>query len=153
MADPRTIAVLADCHIHPGKIDWPPAALAALSGVGLIVTLGDMGERAGLEALAAIAPVTGVRGEDDEDDPRTSPTSRRLEFGGVSFGCVFNPAKHGLTPGDTAAESALFGEPIDVLLRASTHIATTNKAAGRLEVDPGSVTCRTRPSPAVRSPC
>ena len=24
------IAVLADCHIHPPKIDWPAAALAAL---------------------------------------------------------------------------------------------------------------------------
>ncbi len=140
MVDPRTIAVLADCHNHPPKIDWPPAALAALAGVDLIVTLGDMGERSGLEALAAIAPVTGVRGQDDQDDPRTAEQVRRLEFGAVAIGCVFDPSRHGLAGGDAAAAKRVFGGPIDVLLRASTHVASQSRANGHLEVDPGSVT-------------
>jgi len=140
MADPRTIAVLADCHIHPPKIDWPPAALAALKGVDLIVTLGDMGERSGLDALAAIAPVVGVRGGDDQDDPRTAEPVRRLEFGGVRFGCVFDPARQGIAEADPASAERVFGGPIDVLLRASTHVASQGRTNGRLEVNPGSVT-------------
>jgi hypothetical protein len=49
----RKVAVLADCHIHPGRCpDWTPAALAAIGDVDLIVTLGDMGEVAGLDRLA-----------------------------------------------------------------------------------------------------
>lgn len=140
MADPRTIAVLADCHIHPPKIDWPPAALAALKGVDLIVTLGDMGERAGLDALAAIAPLVGVRGGDDEDDPRTAEPVRRLTLGGLAFGCVFDPQRQGLTDLDAATLEKVFGGPIDVLLRASSHVARQSRTDGRLVVDPGSVT-------------
>ncbi len=148
MAEPRTIAVLADCHIHPGKIEWPAKALEALAGVDLIVTLGDMGESVGLDALAAIAPVTGVRGEDDQGDPRASEPSRVLELGGLRIGCVFNPDKHGLSAGDAAAETRLFGGPIDVLLRASTHVAAKGEVAGRLVVDPGSVTLPEASEPA-----
>jgi putative phosphoesterase len=140
MADPRTIAVLADCHIHPPKIDWPPAALAALKGVDLIITLGDMGARSGRDVLMAIAPVVSVRGGDDEDDPDTAQPVRRLELAGVRFGCVFDPARQGIVPADRATVERVFGGPIDVLLRASTHVASQNRENGRLEVDPGSVT-------------
>jgi len=148
--DCRIIAVLADCHIHPaGGVDWPPAALEALRGVDLIVTLGDMGERAGLDVLETIAPVVGVRGQDDEDDPRSATASRLVEAGGLRIGCVFDPVAVGLAAAkdpfiiaDTAAEAAarLFGGPIDILLCASTHTAAIRQDADGLIVDPGSVT-------------
>ena len=93
----RAIVVLGDCHIHPTKgIDWPPLALDAFNGADLFVTLGDMGERAGLDALTRLAPVIGVHGRDDEDDPRTAPALRVLEAGGLRIGCVFDPVEAGV---------------------------------------------------------
>src|SRR5215467_5287848 len=68
------VAVLADCHIHPGGGPaFPPALFEILDAEDpdLIVTLGDMGEPAGLDELSEFAPVIGVRGQDDSDDPRT----------------------------------------------------------------------------------
>src|SRR5579871_4025915 len=70
--DGTHVAVLADCHIHPGGGPaFPPALFAAIEGADLIVTLGDMGEAAGLDQLSEMAPVIGCRGQDDSDDPRT----------------------------------------------------------------------------------
>ncbi|MEP6966907.1 MAG: metallophosphoesterase family protein [Pseudomonadota bacterium] len=146
----REIAVMADCHIHPGDgIDWPPAVLDALAGVDLIVTVGDMGEAAGIAALSSIAPVMGVRGADDEDDPRTAPRARVVEAGGVRIGCVFDAVGAGLAtvrdpiaPADgvATAEARLFGGPVAVVLHASTHAPSIEEAAGRLWVNPGSAT-------------
>jgi putative phosphoesterase len=144
----RRVAVLADCHIHPGRgPDWTPAALAAIGDVDLIVTLGDMGEVAGLDRLAQIAPVIGVRGADGADDARTGESVRLLKLGGVAIGCVFDPKAHGLanashpfepSPGwlDKAAE--LFGEPVEVLLYASTHRPHVATLDGVRVVNPGS---------------
>lgn len=150
MADPVTIAVLADCHIHPGAgIDWPPGALAALAGVNRIITLGDMGEASGLAALAAIAPVAGVLGEDDEPSDAVQTLTLALEEGGLIIGCVFDPvianlaeSKAPFVPDADAAEAEedLFDGPLDVLLCASTHRAQITDVGGRLTVDPGSLT-------------
>jgi len=148
MSDPRTIAVLADCHIHPARgLDWPAAVLEALQGADLIVTLGDMGEAVGLTALAAIAPVIGVRGADDGEDERTAAKARVIEAGGRRVGCIFDAVEAGLAtarePWASAAdyetrEQALFGAPVDVLLHAGTHRPTVESFAGRLAVNPGS---------------
>jgi putative phosphoesterase len=144
----RRVAVLADCHIHPGRgPDWTPAALAAIGDVDLIVTLGDMGEVAGLDRLAQIAPVIGVRGADDADDARTGESVRLLKLGGVAIGCVFDPKAHGLANAsdpfepspkwlDKAAE--LFGERVQVLLYASTHRPHVATLDGVRVVNPGS---------------
>lgn len=145
----RTIAVLADCHIHPGGgPDWTPAALDALRGVDLILTLGDMGEAAGLDRLAEIAPLLGVRGLDDSDDPRTAPRLRAFQAGEVLIGCVFDPVASGLSAtkdpltivDDWKAADAAFGGTLDVLLYASTHKAAVSDVAGRLTINPGSMT-------------
>src|SRR5512146_1161934 len=127
----RTVAVLADCHIHPGGgPDWTTAALDALRGCDLILTVGDMGEAAGLDRLAQIAPVVGVAGADDEPDPRTAGRLRRLSISGVTVGCVFDPKDAGLAVSADpfqpigewpAALERAFGGPVDVLLYASTH--------------------------------
>jgi putative phosphoesterase len=153
MAQPRTIAVLADCHIHPGGgIAWPEPALERLAGADMIITLGDMGESVGLDTLETIAPVVGVKGQDDQDDPRSAPAARLVQAGGLRIGCVFDPVEQGLAASkdpfvaaDAAAEAEarLFGGPVDVLLCASTHIPSIHDGPSRLVIDPGSVTLPT----------
>ena len=148
MSDPRTIAILADCHIHPARgLDWPAAVLERLGGADLIVTLGDMGEAVGLAALAAIAPVLGVRGADDGEDERTAAKARVIEAGGRRIGCIFDAVDLGLAtarePWAAAAdydarETALFGAPVDILLHAGTHRPSVETFAGRVAINPGS---------------
>lgn len=127
----RTLAVVADCHVHPGGgPQLSPILLGALRGVDLIVTLGDMGDVAALDQLDAIAPVVGVRGEDDEDDPRTSAQALVLTAGDLAIGCVFDAVAAGLaaevdpfTAVEDAAGAArrVFGREVDLLLYAGTH--------------------------------
>jgi hypothetical protein len=146
----RTIAIVADCHIHPDAgIDWPPGTADALAGADLIVTLGDMGEPRGLATLAAVAPVIGVRGEDDGDDPRTAPAARVLEISGLRIGCVFDPMRAGLATNKEPlvavddggqARARLFGGGVDVVLYASTHDPEICAFEGALWVNPGSLT-------------
>jgi putative phosphoesterase len=151
----RTIVVLADCHIHPAKgIDWPQAALDAFAGADLFVTLGDMGESAGLDTLARLAPVVGVQGRDDEDDPRTAPRLRVLEVAGLRIGCVFDPIETGaalqvdpLVCASSEALMRLFGSNLDAVLWASTHVPSIDRAEGRLLVNPGSVTLPSQNAP------
>jgi putative phosphoesterase len=152
----RTIIVLADCHIHPARgIDWPQAALKAFEGADLCVTLGDMGEQAGLDALAERAPVIGVRGRDDGDDPRTSARLRLLKAGKLRIGCVFDPVETGVASQTDPLICAsadellrLFGEAPDALLWASTHRPSIERANGRLMVNPGSATLPADNAPA-----
>jgi putative phosphoesterase len=144
----RKVAVLADCHLHPGGgPDWTPGVLAAIGDVDLIVTLGDMGEVAGLDRLAQIAPVIGVRGADDAEDARTGERARVLRLGGVAIGCVFDPKANGLAkvsdPFEPSADwldktAALFGERVQVLLYASTHRPHMATLDGVTVANPGS---------------
>ena len=152
----RAIVVLGDCHIHPAKgVDWPLSALDAFEGAELFVTLGDMGERAGLDILARLAPVIGVHGRDDEDDPRTAAKLRVLEAGGLRIGCVFDPVEAGValqavppvwSPAETLRQ--LFEGPLDALLWASTHAPSIERIDGRLQLNPGSATLPGNNAPA-----
>ena len=147
---PLKVAVLADCHIHPGGgPNWTPAILDALAGVDLILTLGDMGEASGLDRLAEIAPVLGVAGRDDEGDPRTAFPHRVFETIGLRIGCVFDPVEAGLaasldpfTPSDQWASrhTQMFAGRVDVLLCASTHKAAFESVGPVLVINPGSAT-------------
>lgn len=146
--DGTHIAVLADCHIHPGGGPaFPDSLFDALQGADLIVTLGDMGEAAGLDQLAEIAPVIGVRGQDDSDDPRTDQQALVLTAGDLAIGCVFDAKSAGLAvssePFEPVADFAiaaerLFGRRIDALLLASTHRPEAAHANGCLVFNPGS---------------
>jgi putative phosphoesterase len=146
--DGVNVAVLADCHIHPGGGPaFPPALFDALAGSDLIVTLGDMGEAAGLDQLAEIAPVIGVRGQDDSDDPRTDQQALVLTSGDFAIGCVFDATAGGLAissepfvPAPDFAEVArrLFGRDVGLLLCASTHRAGAAEAGRCLVFNPGS---------------
>lgn len=126
------VAVLADCHIHEGGPQFPPALFPRLQGVDLIVTLGDMGEKSGLDQLQEIAPVMGVRGQDDVEDMRIRRELLVLESGRYHIGCVFDAKAAGLAsssdpfiPADDAAvvSNRLFGCHVDILLHAGTHKA------------------------------
>jgi predicted phosphodiesterase len=150
--DGTKIAVLADCHIHPGGGPaFPPALFDILDAEDpdLIVTLGDMGEAAGLDELAEFAPVIGVRGQDDSDDPRTDNAFLVLQGAREAIGCVFDPKAAGLatsvdpfTPVDDydAVAARLFGRPISFLLYASTHKPAAPEPAdhGIRAANPGS---------------
>jgi predicted phosphodiesterase len=150
--DGTKIAVLADCHIHPGGGPaFPPQLFDILDAEDpdLIVTLGDMGEAAGLDELAEFAPVIGVRGQDDSDDPRTDNHLLVLDGGLNVIGCVFDPKAAGLVssadpfaPLDDfdAVSARLFGRRINLLLYASTHKAAlpTPDHGGVLAINPGS---------------
>ena len=147
--DAGVIAVLADCHIHPGGgPEFPQHVLNALADAHLIVTLGDMGESAGLDQLEAIATVVGGRGEDDADDPRTDNPALLLNIGGKRVGCVFSAVASGLatsseplTPVADFGEKcrALFGTELDVLLHAGTHRPATDAIGAQgIALNPGS---------------
>jgi putative phosphoesterase len=152
------VAVLADCHIHPGGGPaFSGGLFDALRGVDLIVTLGDMGEAAGLDQLAEIAQVIGVRGADDSDDPRTDSQVLVLTHEGLSIGCVFDATKAGLAISsdpfvpaadfDAVAER-LFGLRIDLLLHASTHRGDASNAGDCLVFNPGSAVLPAEGGPA-----
>lgn len=124
------LAVLARCHIHEGGPQFPPVLFERLRGVGLIVTLGNMGERSGLDQLQEIAPVIGVCGKDDTEDFRTRRAFLHLTGAGYDIGCVFDAKAAGLAEvcdpfiasEDAAAVSTrLFGCQVDILLHAGTH--------------------------------
>ena len=142
------LAVLADCHIHQGGPQFPPALFPRLQGADLIITLGDMGETSGLDQLQEIAPVLGVRGVDDADDIRTRRPVLVLSGEGRRIGCIFDAKAAGLAAGCdpfVAAEDAsvvckrLFGGPVDVLLHASTHRADEARfGASGSALNPGS---------------
>jgi putative phosphoesterase len=125
-----TIAVLADCHIHEGGPGFPDTLFPRLQGVDLILTLGDMGEKAGLDRLEEIAPVLGVRGQDDAPDLRTRRDRLLLSSGRYDIGCVFDAEAAGIACAtdpfveSTHAKEAcqrLFGCYPDILLHAGTH--------------------------------
>lgn len=124
------LAVLADCHIHDSGPQFPPALFPRLEGADLIVTLGDMGEKAGLDRLQEIAPVIGVSGRDDDEDMRTRRPSLLLVQGRYHIGCVFDATAVGLAASvDPFVEAddwrsvsdRVFGGAVDVLLHAGTH--------------------------------
>lgn len=146
----RTIAVLADCHIHPARgLAWSGPMMEALKGVEQIVVLGDMGESAGLDQLGEIAPVIGTRGADDQDDPRIATRVRSFATSAGVVGCVFAAKRAGLavegglfTPAEDWAgkADALFGGECRVLLTGATHAPFMGQFDGRLVINPGSLT-------------
>jgi putative phosphoesterase len=148
--DGTKIAVLADCHIHPGGGPaFPPALFDILDAEDpdLIVTLGDMGEAAGLDELAEFAPVIGVRGQDDSDDPRTDNKYLLLKTDRCDIGCVFDAKSAGLAetsdpffPVENVRDVSkrVFGVHVDVLLHASTHKGEAAQFGTGSALNPGS---------------
>jgi len=155
VVEARRIALIADTHCHaPGAADLPEAVLAGLSGVDLILHLGDMGDSAVRERLGAVAPLLTTRGE---DDPPDGPSTIVVEAGGLSVGALFDLAAAGLGRFEGGLKldhefgrrvRARFGRSIDVLAFAGTHDALVAHHAGLLVVNRGSPNLPARPGPA-----
>lgn len=148
------IGVLADNHSRtPDGSDVPQSVLDAFAGVDLIVHCGDAGSWGTLDRLETVAPVLGVLGGHNGkgDDKRIAGDRRVLDVGGLRAGVVHDLVHFGLTTesaptfkptSDDLAKAlaTFFGEPVDVLLYAGTHIPRIAWASGILLVNGGSPT-------------
>jgi len=157
------IGVLADNHSRAADgSDVPQAVLDAFAGVDLIVHCGDSGSWGTLDRLETVAPVVGVTGGHNGtgSDKRITGDRRVIDVGGLRAGVAHDLVTLGLTTESAPtftpvsddlgkALATFFGEPIDILLYAGTHIARIAWASGILLVNGGSPTLpadRPRPS-------
>ncbi len=141
--DARRIGFLADTHCRrPDGSDLPDAAREAFRGCGLLVHLGDVGQKGVLDRLREIAPVlTPKRGE-----PMV------LEAGPVRIGLTFDATKPGTKIAVTdsgldllgnAFEDVLasrFGGPVHAMAFGGTHRAMRTSIDGVVVFNPGSPT-------------
>ncbi|TMB61577.1 MAG: metallophosphoesterase family protein [Chloroflexi bacterium] len=163
--DVTRIGVIADNHSRATDgSDVPQAVLDAFAGVDLIVHCGDAGSWGTLDRLATVAPVVAVKGghNGSSEDDRVQGQKRVVDIGGLRAGIVHDLVSQGVTtesnprlvPKSDLRESltSFFGEPIDVLLYAGTHVPRIAYAKGMLMVNPGSPTLPAdRPRPSLGS--
>jgi uncharacterized protein len=119
------VGVIADTH---GLLR--PEAVAALTGVDLIVHAGDIGSAAILDALGKIAPVVAVRGNNDREPWAVSiPDVVTTTVAGVRL-CVVHELKtlQGDHPGGGA----------DVVISGHSHRPSVERGPGGLWLNPGS---------------
>ena len=148
------VGVIADNH--SGKADGsdvPRQVLDALTGVDLIVHCGDAGSWGTLDRLGTVAPVVGVLGghNGNGEDRRISGKKRVIDVDGLRAGIVHDLVSQGVTteshPSLRSAKGelgealrAFFGEPVDLVLYAGTHVPRIASAGGILMVNGGSPT-------------
>src|SRR2546425_7140138 len=150
----KRIGVLADNHSRtPDGSDVPQEVVDAFAGVDLIVHCGDAGSWETLDRLERVAPVLGVFGghNGQGDDERIDGEKRVLAIDGLRVGVVHDLVRHGLTTESAPAFKpttadfgtalrSFFGEPIDVLFYAGTHVPRVAWMSGVLMVNGGSPT-------------
>lgn len=148
------IGVIADNHSRTDDgTDVPQEVLDAFAGVDLIVHCGDAGSWGALDRLASVAPVTGVLGghNGNGEDARIAGETRVIDIGGLRAGVVHDLVRQGVlkesnprvVPAKDDLDRAftdLFGEKLDVLLWAGTHVARVGAVGGVFMVNPGSPT-------------
>jgi len=150
----QRIGIIADNHSRAADgSDMPQAVLDAFKDVHLIVHVGDAGSWGALDRLATVAPVVGVEGGHNGETPdaRIAGTKRVIDAGALRAGIVHDLVRHKLTtesnpklapvePDFAASLARFFGEDIDLLLYAGTHVARIGQAGGIFLVNPGSPT-------------
>lgn len=148
------IGVIADNHSQTTDgSDVPSEVLQAFSGADLIVHCGDAGSWASLDRLATVAPVVGVQGGHNGmgDDDRIAGTRRVIDVDGLRAGVVHDLVAQGVTTESQptlkpvganlgAALINFFGERVQVVLYAGTHVPRVAYTGGILLVNPGSPT-------------
>jgi len=115
------LLVLADTHLRPGRRPLPPAALAALDDVDLVLHAGDVVTAAALDELCERASVVAVLGNNDLELTGRLPTSRLLDVEGVRIGLVHDSGPRQGRPGRLRrrfpdADVVVFGhshQPVD----------------------------------------
>jgi len=105
-------------------------ALAALSGVELIIHAGDIGSPEVLDRLRAIAPVIAVRGNIDKGAWAVElPQTEVLDVGGVTLYVIHDLSQLDLDP--AVAE-------LDAVIAGHSHRAKLETRNGVLYLNPGS---------------
>ena len=108
-----------------------PEALAALSGVDLILHAGDVGAPAVLDALWAIAPVHAVRGNVDLDGGELRDV-QHLRLDGVRV-----HLSHGHELGSPTPAALAARYDADVIVYGHTHRPLVTHVGPTLVVNPG----------------
>jgi putative phosphoesterase len=108
-----------------------PEALAALTGVELILHAGDVGTSTVLRELEAIAPLRVVRG--NVDDPALGlPEKVTLTLEGISI-----HLSHGHEIGSPTPEALVRRYTADVIVYGHTHKSRVDQVGSTLVVNPG----------------
>ena len=119
------IGVISDTH---GLLR--PQALAALSGVELIIHAGDIGDPRILSKLERLAPVHAVRGNIDRGDWAADlPLTRVVEVGGVHLYVLHELFCLDLDPAAAGFAAVIFGH---------SHSPHLERKNGVLYLNPGS---------------
>ena len=157
------VGIMADTHIVDGSgiSEMPDSVIQAIQGVDLILHLGDLGTSTkALDALEAIAPLKATRGRHNPDDERVKENTHGLDAGEVLIGMVFDldtlgiqsdfehihdlPGGHKLHfEAEVDVPRALedgFGQQVDVVAFAATHVPYVGTHQGVLFVNPDSPT-------------
>lgn len=150
----QRVGIIADNHSRtPDGSDVPQSVLDAFAGVDLIVHCGDAGSWGTLDRLATVAPVVAVLGghNGQGEDQRVSGDRRVIDIAGRRVGIVHdfvakkvftetNPRFLPVAKDLGAAMKEFFGERVDVILYAGTHVPRIGHAAGIFWVNGGSPT-------------
>lgn len=137
------IGVVADTHMPRHGAELPEALRRGLSGVDLILHLGDFTDPGVVGLFEAIAPLEAVAGNNDPHELVARYGRRKiLTVGGVRLGMV-----HGDGARKTTLERALEAfEPgtVDVVLFGHSHAPYLARHDARWVLNPGSPTDKRR---------
>lgn len=150
----QRIGIIADNHSRAADgTDLPDAVLKAFAGVDLIVHCGDAGSWGTLDRLGAVAPVIAVLGGHNGrgEDPRVQGDRRVVDIAGRRVGIVHDlveknvmtqthPRFQCVSNDLGAVMLSFFGERVDVIFYAGTHVPRIGHAAGIFWVNGGSPT-------------
>lgn len=147
------VGVVADTHVGEWTAEIPPAALASLAGVDLILHAGDITDVAVLRRLERIAPVKAVQGDHDRDAGIVLPRTRIVEVAGYRIGLIHG---HRSRPFELAAAIASlirgravllgfhrslrrrFGH-VDCIVHGHLHLPCSRVVGGVLFFSPGAL--------------
>jgi len=138
------VGVVADTHLPRFGRSLPPALVAGLHGVDLVLHLGDLTDPFALDLLAQIAPVEAVAGNNDAADVvQRLGTRRVVEVGGARIGMTHGHLGRGRTTRDRAV-SQFDADELDVLAFGHSHIPLLERVGRTWHLNPGSPTDKRR---------
>jgi putative phosphoesterase len=144
MTGSARVGVVADTHLPRFGRQLPPALVAGLHGVDLVLHLGDLTDAVVLDLFDAIAPTEAVAGNNDAPDLTARLGIRRIvEVGGARIGMTHGHLGRGRTTRDRAV-SQFPDDDLDVLAFGHSHIPLLERVGSTLHLNPGSPTDKRR---------